>query len=85
VDNQGTIHTVWNERLVNYPTQQEIHYSRSMDGGLTWSSQTVEQIVSFRGVADLARPALPWHRLVSNLGWPLMIKPQSLKYYVNVL
>ncbi|MCX6638872.1 MAG: sialidase family protein, partial [bacterium] len=47
VDFQGTIHTVWNERVVNYPTQQEIHYSRSTDNGRNWSAINQDVIVSF--------------------------------------
>ncbi len=47
VDLHGTIHTIWNERVVNYPTQQEIHYSRSSDNGRTWSSINQDVIISF--------------------------------------
>jgi hypothetical protein len=47
VDPHGTIHTIWNERVVNYPTQQEIHYSRSSDNGRTWSSINQDVIISF--------------------------------------
>jgi len=46
VDNNDVIHVVWNQ---DYPqgSPDEIYYSRSENGGLTWTSQTAEQIISF--------------------------------------
>ena len=47
VDSNGKIHVVWNERIVNYPTQQEIHYSSSTDNGRTWSAMSGDMVISY--------------------------------------
>jgi len=47
VTSNGDIHVVWNEKVVNYPTQQEIHYSRSSDNGTTWSALPGDIIISY--------------------------------------
>ncbi|MFH1862581.1 MAG: sialidase family protein, partial [bacterium] len=47
VDGNGVIHVVWNERIVNYPTQQEVHYSSSADNGFTWSALPQDIVISF--------------------------------------
>jgi hypothetical protein len=47
VDGNGKIHAVWNERVVNYPLQHEIHYSSSTDNGRTWSAMSGDIIISF--------------------------------------
>ncbi|MBU1650710.1 exo-alpha-sialidase, partial [bacterium] len=47
VDDNGVIHTVWNERISNLPVYQEIFYSRSADNGRSWSAETQDIIISF--------------------------------------
>jgi len=47
VDSHGKIHVVWNETLVNYPSQYEIHYSSSTDNGRTWSAMSGDIMISF--------------------------------------
>jgi hypothetical protein len=47
VDGDGIIHTVWNERIVNFPSQQEIHYSRTSDNGYTWSAMAGDVVISY--------------------------------------
>jgi hypothetical protein len=37
-------HVVWHQEADGYA---EIHYGRSADGGLTWSSSTVDRVISF--------------------------------------
>jgi len=45
IDLNNVIHVVWNQTWQGGTT--EIYYSRSTDGGNTWSSQSVETIISF--------------------------------------
>jgi hypothetical protein len=47
VDSNGKIHVVWNERIVNLPSQQEIHYSSSTDNGRTWSAMSGDIVISY--------------------------------------
>ncbi len=47
VTSDGTIHVVWNEKVVSYPTQQEIHYSSSSDNGRNWSAIGADIIISY--------------------------------------
>ena len=42
----GTINVVW-QQLYSLTSNLEIFYSRSADGGLTWTGQTVDAIISF--------------------------------------
>ena len=52
VDSDGNIHAVWNERVNNLPSQNEIHYSRSSDNGQTWSAINQDIIISFDDGTD---------------------------------
>ena len=52
VDSEGNIHVVWNERIVNLPLQNEIHYSRSSDNGDTWSAINQDVFISFDDGVD---------------------------------
>ena len=47
VDSEGAIHVVWAEKVVSYPTQQEIHYSRSNDNGYNWSAINQDFVISY--------------------------------------
>jgi hypothetical protein len=47
VDSDGEIHVVGNERIVNFPSQQEIHYSRTSDNGHTWSATAGDVVISY--------------------------------------
>ncbi len=47
VTSDGTIHVVWNEKVISYPTQQEIHYSQSSDNGVSWSAIGGDIIISY--------------------------------------
>lgn len=47
VDGEGVVHAVWAEKVVSYPTQQEIHYSRSSDNGRNWSAINQDIVISW--------------------------------------
>jgi hypothetical protein len=44
IDDDGVIHAVWRE---DAPTYDEMHYGKSEDGGVTWTSTSADQVISF--------------------------------------
>ena len=45
IDQDGALHVVWHQSTPGGVA--EIHYGRSTDGGLTWSSSTSDRVISF--------------------------------------
>ncbi len=55
VDSDDNVYVVWAE---DDPSVQEVHYSISTDGGVTWSGQTADNVLSYPGGGNANNPAM---------------------------
>ncbi len=55
-DLEGGFHVVWSETTPS--GSMEVHYGRSLDGGLTWSSSAADRVISFPDGHDALDPKI---------------------------
>jgi hypothetical protein len=57
IDHAGTMHVVWHQEAPQ-GRPAEVHYSRSTDGGATWSGSTADRIISYQDYNPTLEPMI---------------------------
>ena len=57
IDGAGNIHVVWHQEAAG-GRPAEVHYSRSTDGGASWSGATADRMISFQDGNPALEPAI---------------------------